>query len=83
MHAHTHTHTHTHYKNYCISIFQDADIEHLEDFKRHTRALIQETHWFLKMKVIVTIVFINGVSTLDKILYSTLCTPGGQARVYI
>ena len=37
---HTHTHTHA----------QTADVEHLQDFERDVKALLQETLWFLSVR---------------------------------
>ena len=30
-------------------VSQTADVEHLQDFEKHVKALLQETHWFLNM----------------------------------
>ena len=45
-HTHTHTHTHAHTRS------QTADMEHLQDFERDVKALLQEALWYLNMKKI-------------------------------
>lgn len=30
-------------------VSQTADVEHLQDFEKDVKALLQETHWFLNM----------------------------------